>query len=89
LSPAHASVLNERQQARLQEALSEHLGRATRLQIRVQELVEETPAGAEQRQQKARQQAAESSIETDPHVQALLETFDGTIVAGSIQPLEE
>ncbi len=46
----------------------------------------ETPAEANIRMERERQKAAKNSVNSDPAVQSLLDTFNGTIDQDSIQP---
>jgi DNA polymerase-3 subunit gamma/tau len=81
LAPHCANLLSDRIQQQLQEALCTHLGTSIVVKIKVAtEAAVATPA-AKQAEQKAKKQArAEETVETDPAVQALLNTFDGELL---------
>jgi DNA polymerase-3 subunit gamma/tau len=70
----------------LEQALGEALGREVRLTIEVGKVESETPAARDAREADERQQAAEKSIASDPHVQALREAFGAEVEPGSVRP---
>jgi len=74
--------------ARLREALGEHFGGPVQLHIVAGETGDETAHAVDQAERRARLQTAETAVATDPFVQALVQDFGGTIVPGSIQPLQ-
>jgi DNA polymerase III subunit gamma/tau len=90
LAAEHAHLGGERYRARLEEALSEHLGTEVRL-----ELDEEVPTGAatpaeqEQRAADERVREAERTIQSDPVVRQLQDRFGATVDEGTVQPLDE
>lgn len=88
LAPTHAPMLTENAKGRLQKALDNLLNQSTKLTITVAENDTMTPAQITQADSDARQQAAEQKINEDPHVQAILEQFDGTIAPGSVKAVE-
>ncbi|GAB4353627.1 MAG: hypothetical protein Kow006_18880 [Gammaproteobacteria bacterium] len=73
---------------RLGEALGNYLGSSIRLKIEVG-AAPETPARARDRDQAARQAAAEAAVAADPNVRALQETFSATIREGSTRPIDD
>ncbi len=81
LAPHCANLLSDRIQQQLQEALCTHLGASIVVKIKVAtEAAVATPA-AKQAEQKAKKQArAEQTVDEDPAVQALLNTFDGELL---------
>jgi len=70
---------------KLKTALAEHFGRPVALSITLGEVSGKTVAAENQDKQRAREEQAEASIGTDPFVQALVESFDGTV--DSIKPI--
>lgn len=87
LAPHCANLLSDRIQQQLQEALSTHLGASIVVKITVaSDAAVATPA-AKQAEQKAKKQArAEETVDADPAVQALLNTFDGELL--KVSPTE-
>ena len=49
---------------------------------------EHTPIAWEGREKIRRQQQAEQAIDQDPHVNAIVERFEGRVVKDSIRPLQ-
>jgi len=72
---------------KLVAALSQHLGRAIRLEIAEGEAAILTPARHQAIAADDRQRAAEQAIETDPAVLAMREVFGATVKPGSVKPL--
>lgn len=83
----HSRLLNERHRLRIQQALSDRLGGSIRLETRVGDPGEDTPASWQERHREALQAAAVASIHGDPNVAAIVKAFDGHIVEESIEPL--
>ena len=79
LDPAHDTLLNDAQKARLEEALCSFLGENVKLNIVVGDITVETIANKRQKDERKRQENAEQSLKKDPAVQSLLETFDGVL----------
>jgi DNA polymerase-3 subunit gamma/tau len=88
LDPSQSSALSERLKERIHDALSRYLGQPVRLEFVVGAADTETPARQQQRARSERQHAAEAHIQADPNVQALMDTFDASLVPGSIRPTE-
>ena len=88
LDPKHRALLNPRQVQRLEEALEQQLNQPMKVKIDIEISNVETPAGIAEQQRQNRQQSAEQSIQTDDSVQQLMQTFDASIVSGSVAPLE-
>ena len=88
LDPAceHMRVASSEQ--RFIKALEQRLGSELRVDLRIARPEAETPAQREARLLAERQQEAEQSIVADPMVQSLQETFDASLVPGSIKPVE-
>ncbi len=86
LDPASEQLRTERTEGALQKALGEAAGHPVRLSIEVGAVTVETPAAREARESDERQQAAEQSIASDPHVQALRDAFGAEVEPGSVRP---
>ncbi len=71
----------------LKIALQNYFGKNLKLVISAQTLQQMTPAVQMQKAQEEKQQAAVESIQDDPNVQALKESFGARILPGSIEPL--
>jgi DNA polymerase-3 subunit gamma/tau len=93
LDPAGESFRRPQIEARLAQALAAHFGETVKLEIVVSEPAAPadpgllTPARREALAADDRQRAAEQSIESDPAVRAMRETFGATVKPGSIKPL--
>jgi DNA polymerase-3 subunit gamma/tau len=72
---------------RLAQALEKFYGEAVRLDLRVTDGVEVTPARLQAQAADERQKAAEQAIEADANVRAMREIFGATVVPGSVKPL--
>ena len=90
IADKNSSLLNARVEQQIREALEQHLGGAVQLSITVTERKAlDTPAArAEQRADQARAEAVDI-IQQDETFQSLVNTFDGAVVEGSIQPVEQ
>ena len=82
----HSILLQPAHQARLQQALTDYLGRAVQVKIELGESELKTPQQLDDLDKMQSQQAAEQSIQADPVVMALLKDFDARIESGSIKP---
>ncbi|MDT8385115.1 MAG: DNA polymerase III subunit gamma/tau [Gammaproteobacteria bacterium] len=88
LSPNHKYLLNQSREAGLREALSQHLGQEVKLSISLQGPATATPAERQQERTDLRQHQAETVIDSDATVQAIMEAFDGQLKPGSVQPVD-
>lgn len=86
LSPEHEPLLVASQQERLQEVLRTRFGKQLRLNVTVGEQDGETPAQQRMHEASERQREAIQSVENDPMVKTMLETFDAVIDHDSIRP---
>ena len=86
LDEACAQLLSKEREAELKKALEVRFGGPLRLSIRLGKPTAETPAKERARVQDERQQAAVQSIQSDPNVRALQETFNARVNPGSIRP---
>ena len=75
-------------QEKLKTTVSEHFGKPLKIDITIGEVSGMTPAQIENREKQTRQAEAVASIEQDPTVRELVETFDAQIVESSIKPLQ-
>jgi DNA polymerase III subunit gamma/tau len=87
LSPTHRHLQIKPAQDKLQQALSEHLGRPVQLAIDLQEVVGDTPAATAQRLRRERQDQAVASVEQDEFVREVIDIFDATLIESSIKPV--
>jgi DNA polymerase-3 subunit gamma/tau len=89
LDPAGETFRRPQIEQRLTEALSQHYGEAIRLDITQAEAPGEilTPAKRDSLAAEEKQRAAEQSIDSDPAVRAMRETFGATVKPGSVKPL--
>ncbi len=89
LDPAHQGMSTTRSRQNLQQALENHCGSQLKLEIRVEQPQDETPAQRQERAQADRQRQAEQSMADDPVVRSMQETFSGKLVPGSVQPVDQ
>jgi DNA polymerase-3 subunit gamma/tau len=87
LSPDKEHLLNQTQKDRLSNALEMRFGKGTQLKISIEEPEAETPAEKKSREQREKQQAAESSLKEDDNVRAMEEMFGATLDEKSIRPV--
>jgi len=88
LDPRNAYVRTQGQVDKLAQALSRHFGETVRIEFETPPAGLETPAQAEQRAEVEQLDAARQSLEADPAVQALRETFGATLVPESVRPVK-
>lgn len=86
LGESHASLWNKTHEERIAKALSKYTGTKVSVSIEVAKIDRETPAAAEERKNRERQQMAIQAIENDEKVQTLIEQFNGKLDTGSIAP---
>ena len=82
-----AHLLTDRLKLRLAEALEAHTGGPVRLTYRTGEPRGETAARRASRRADERLEAARASIEDDPNVRALKETFGASVQPESVKPV--
>jgi len=87
LSPDKEHLLNQTQKDRLSNALEMRFGKGTQLKISIEEPEAETPARRKAREEREKQQAAESSLKGDDNVRAMEEMFGATLDEKSIRPV--
>ncbi|HYN78931.1 MAG TPA: DNA polymerase III subunit gamma/tau C-terminal domain-containing protein, partial [Lamprocystis sp. (in: g-proteobacteria)] len=88
LDPTTEHLRSPGTEGSLRAALEAILGAPLRLEIRVVQPNQETPAQRHGREQDARREAAEATLATDPAAQRLREQFAGQWVPGSIDPVD-
>jgi len=81
----HQSALEKRIESALQSHFREP---ALRLRIELGQLAGDTPAILAERADETRRRAAEQSIQSDPQIAALRDTFDAEVIPDSIQPID-
>jgi len=86
LNPAYEHMNAPPVVANIEERLSAVLGRGVKLRFEKAGATLDTPADAAQREQAARQQAAERALGEDPFVQAVIRDFGARVVPESIKP---
>ncbi len=82
-------LLTETSKKRLTEALAKLDGQSVRLEFRVVEENEDTPAAQREREAARNRMEAEKAIENDVLVGALKERFNGKIIPGSIEAVSD
>ncbi len=87
LSQNKEHLLDQTQKDRLANALQMRFGKDMQLNISVEEPDAETPAQKTVREQREKQQVAESSLRSDDNVQAMEEMFGATLDEKSIRPV--
>ena len=86
LAPAQESLFGKNQKAQLAEALKARFGEHLKVRIVAEAPAAETPAEAAAKLAEERQAEARQSVNSDPVVQTLLDTFDATLDQDSIRP---
>jgi len=84
----HRHLSDKSFQDKLKATVTEHFGKPVRIDITVGQISGMTPVQIENREKHSRQADAVASIEQDPTVRELVETFDAQIVESSIKPLQ-
>lgn len=79
-------LLNQNQKERLEQAIQTRFGTDVKLVILVEDSTNETPAETNARLEREKQKAAENSVNNDPTVKSLMDTFNGSVDQDSIQP---
>ena len=88
IDEGHARLLNSRHEEKILAALRNRFGDSIQLRTEQGNPGSDTPAAYEERQRKARQEAAEASIRRDPVVKSIVERFEARVVEDSIRPAE-
>lgn len=87
LAPEHAHLQMKPAPDRLQQAISEFLGRPVAVRFELAKNEEDTPAETAGREKRERQQEAVNAIEQDSFVRDAIETLDASLVESSIKPI--
>ncbi|MFE8069688.1 DNA polymerase III subunit gamma/tau [Marinobacteraceae bacterium S3BR75-40.1] len=87
MDEGHMRLLNDRHKERILEALQAVMPQIERLACREGEPGEQAPAAYQRKERAERQASAVEAIRGDPHVKALVDSFDGAIVEDTIEPL--
>jgi DNA polymerase-3 subunit gamma/tau len=88
LADEYEHLLNPMMQASLEERLGAALGGPVKLRFERMAAGVDTPAAQAARTRDARQQQAESALESDPLVQGLMREFGARVVPNSVRPRE-
>ena len=88
IDEGHARLLNSRHEEKILAALRNRFGDSIQLRTEQGNPGPHTPAAYEERQRKARQEAAEASIHQDPVVKSIVERFEARVVEDSIRPAD-
>ena len=87
LAPAHSHLQMKPAPDKLQQALSDFIGRPLLIRFERAKIESDTPAAAAGRERQERQERAISSIEQDLFVRDVIETFDASLIESSIKPI--
>jgi DNA polymerase-3 subunit gamma/tau len=87
LAPSFAHMRSDSIVQRLEAALADHFGAPLKLEIELAEPQRETPAERVEQERVDRQRQAVETIERDPNVAAMRETFAAELVPNSIEPI--
>lgn len=85
---AQKPLAQAKQIERINQALTEHFKRPLKANIEFSAAKTTTPAEITEQQQQRKFESAKESIQTDPKVQQLMQTFDATLVEDSIKTLD-
>lgn len=88
LDPAAEHLRSQSVEQRLHKGLENYLGKSTRLVIKVEKPVAETPAQAQVRNREERHQAAVESMQKDINVKEIVDVFDATLHQDSVRPID-
>jgi DNA polymerase III subunit gamma/tau len=86
ISDAHKHLVEKNYVDKLQATLEEHFGRRLRLSVSIGAVLN-SPAKLDDRDKQVQMAAAIESIDADPFVRELVETFDARIKDSSIKPI--
>lgn len=88
LNPNQAPLLTDNLKQRITTAFTDYFQRSMKVNITIQAPATPTPAAIEQQHQQQRQAAAVEAIAKDQNVQAILDTFNATILPNSIKAID-
>jgi len=86
LAPSQEHLLHQNQKDRLEQAIKTRFGPDVKLAIVVEDSENETPSETSARLERERQKSAEESVNNDPTVKSLIDTFNASVDQDSIQP---
>lgn len=89
IEPSQAAFLNDKQKERLTAAFTQYFQCPFTVSIHIGKPNLPSPMGLEKQRQEERKTVATQIIHQDQNVQAILQTFNGTIVPDSIKPSEK
>ena len=85
IGKAQAALNTEAKRQRLQDALSQYCGQPTGLTIKVSGQLEATPREIEDKQHEKKKQIWIEKQTAKPHVQAVIDAFDATLISDSVK----
>ncbi|MDR2874657.1 MAG: DNA polymerase III subunit gamma/tau [Methylobacillus sp.] len=88
VQPDHKHLLDNTYQEKLRSTLREHFGKQLQIAIELGANGINTPAKEIAQEKATRQSEAETSIQNDPFVRDLVESFDATIIPSTIKPIQ-
>lgn len=86
--PEHKHLLDNTYQEKLRTTLREHFGKHLQVSIDVGTAAIDTPARQIHQEKVERQSQAEASIQNDPFVRDLMQSFGATIIPSTIKPVQ-
>jgi DNA polymerase-3 subunit gamma/tau len=81
LAPKHKPLLNDKLHGRLTQALHNYYGQPIKLEIKLAETAQLSPAQLQQQNQQERQQQARACLEQDEHVKTIISHFNAKLVS--------
>jgi DNA polymerase-3 subunit gamma/tau len=87
LAPGHGHLQMKPSPEKLQQALSDYVGRPLLIRFETAKPEADTPAATAGRERRERQERAISAIEQDLFVRDVIETFDASLIESSIKPI--
>lgn len=81
LDQRYKALLNDERQTQIAQAISQSLGKATEIIIRIGQTSETTPAQLASERANTKQQVAQQIVDNDPHVQEIMQKFGASISA--------
>jgi DNA polymerase-3 subunit gamma/tau len=87
LAPGHGHLQMKPSPEKLQQALSDFVGRPLLIRFETAKTEVDTPAATAGRERRERQERAISAIEQDLFVRDVIETFDASLIESSIKPI--
>lgn len=86
LDEAYSALLNPKVEQQIKQALSNYFKTDLHVKITIGMLEQDSPAILDKKQQQQRQYQATEALNTDPHLQTLMNQFNATLVTNSIKP---